>query len=583
MIKYVRAFTHSVVLLYRIERRPVWVLAAALLLSVPIIPVEMWLIKTLVDRIQAWEAPDSIVTILIVAAELALLMVIGNIALGVPVPMAMTRLMEIGPLVEQRLIMQKNAALPFASLERPATKNLLDRAQQVSHHDTVITGFQMVQLFLQFIIIIALLLVYGQWIPIVILGAAAIFFMHVSNKSAEQLEGLTRNQTEERRVLHHYSDLMTKRAAAKEIRLFGLARLLTSRWTSLYEEQSEQQWSFVKTSEFRKLLPELLMALLSGLLLAIIIIFPGAHQLTSGDCTLLFLAMTMLFSQLPNLIGQGASMRKYFMRWEDFHDFMELEEDRTIEVAGECAAGNGLALQVRDISYRYPGAERDTICGVSLTIPSGCRAALVGENGSGKSTLVKLLTGLYEPTGGVMEWGKDGAHHSENSFASGHLSAVFQDFSRFYLTLRENLALGKLSAMEQDSILQGSLDTAGSKFGHLDMQLGTAFGGIEPSGGEWQRIATARSLLRDSAFVFFDEPTAALDPQAERDAFDLFLRVTRGRSALLVTHRLGAAKLADVIFVLKQGRVVERGTHAELMSQEGEYSKMFQLQASWYV
>lgn len=582
-MRYVRAFVHSVIFLYQAERRPVVVLAAALLLSVPIMPTELWLIKTLVDRIQVWSPSDSAGPIIIVAAELALLMVIGNIALGVPVPMAMTRLNEIGPLEEQRQLMQKNARLPLAVLEMPTTKDLRERALLVTHHEMVQTGFHMVQLFLQFLIIIAFMLSYGLWIPVVCIGIAALFLSYVSGRSAEKLEGLVRSQTADQRLLRHFAELMTKRNAAKEIRLFGLGSLLAARWTSLYEQQSKQTWSLIKASEFRKLLPELLMALLGGLLLASLVILPGTRS--SGDYAFLFLALTTLFSQLPTLIGQGVSMRKYFMRREDFHRFMQLEEDRNVEKekTNETASRCSLYLQVRDVRYRYPGTDHDTIGGISLTIPPGCRAALVGENGSGKSTLVKLLSGMYEPIDGTIHWSNGVECSSEHADTQGSFSAVFQDFARIYLTLRENLALGKLSALEQDHILHANLQAVGSKFTDLDVQLGTAFDGIEPSGGEWQRIVTARSLLRDSAFVFFDEPTAALDPQAERDAFELFLRVTEGRSALLVTHRLGAAKLADVIFVMKQGKLVEQGTHAELMCRNGEYSRMFLLQAAWYV
>ncbi|MGO4374051.1 ATP-binding cassette domain-containing protein, partial [Paenibacillus sp. MCAF20] len=167
--------------------------------------------------------------------------------------------------------------------------------------------------------------------------------------------------------------------------------------------------------------------------------------------------------------------------------------------------------------------------------------------------------------------------------AEGNVSVVFQDFTRLLLTLRENVALGQISALMDDKRLHQSLQAAGSRFEDLSMQLGVPFEGIEPSGGEWQKIATARAILNDAEFVLFDEPTAALDPKAEKDAFELFLRASEGRSALLVTHRLGAAKMADIILVMKEGQLVEQGTHQQLMERDGLYSHMFQLQASWYV
>jgi ATP-binding cassette subfamily B protein len=276
------------------------------------------------------------------------------------------------------------------------------------------------------------------------------------------------------------------------------------------------------------------------------------------------------------------------MRWQDYRAFMALDEVWAEPVGREMdhtVEGRGLQVEAQQLRFRYPGSDRDVLQELSLTIPFGCRAAVVGENGSGKSTLVKLLTGLYKPTAGEIRW-VDGLHNRVNGDLVGnHLSAVFQDFAQLYLTLRENVALGKPSAQGEDGTLQQALFAAGisgEKYRELDMQLGAAFGGIEPSGGEWQKIVTARAILKEADFVFFDEPTAALDPQAEKEAVQLFLRVTEGRSALLVTHRLGAAKLADIIFVLKGGRLVEQGTHDELMQLNGEYGRMFQLQAAWY-
>jgi ATP-binding cassette, subfamily B, bacterial len=580
-------------------------LAAAVLLSIPIMPLELWLIKTLVDRIQAWTMTDSIGPILMSATWLALLMIVNNIGLGVPIPMSMTRLNEIGTLEEQRQLMLKTSRLPLAAVETPRIKDLRERALQVSLYEIYDTGIHMLQNSLHSAVLITILLVFGQWIPVVAVCAAALLQLVVSGKSAESLERLTQKQTPDRRLLRHYAGLMTKRDAAKEIRLFGLGNILAERWTFLYEQQSKETWKITRSSELRKIGPELLMALLGGLLIALLVLLPGANKLTAGDFTLLFMALTMLLSQLPGLIRQSVALRTHYMRWEDFLTYLDLEEDcnwerplpSTLrradaedETDQEAAVGtttdklqDSLLLQVHEIGFRYPGADRDTLSGVSFTIPPGCRAALVGENGSGKSTLIKLLTGLYSPDKGEIFWCDGKENRMARISNRDGISVVFQDFTRLYLTLRENVALGKLTAIEQDHFLQSALQAAGSKLSDLNEQLGAPFGGLEPSGGEWQKIATARAILRDASFVFFDEPTAALDPQAEKDAFELFLRVTEARSALLVTHRLGAAKMADVIFVLKDGRLVEQGTHDELMRRSGEYSRMFNLQASWYV
>ncbi|MCQ6557333.1 ATP-binding cassette domain-containing protein [Paenibacillus mendelii] len=592
--------------MFRVERWPITVLSVMLFLAVFIMPAELWLVKTLVDRIQAWITPDPIDSILAAAAWLAALLIMNNIGF-VPVPLAMTRLNEIGTLEEQRLVMHKTSRLPLTLVEAPRIKELRERALQVSLYAIYDTGSHFMQGSLQSAVLIIVMLAYGQWLPVVAICAAALLQTYVMSKSAASLERLNRKQTPSSRLLRHYAGLMTKREAAKEIRLFCFGQLLAARWSALYRSQSKEKWDIARSSELRKIGPELLMVLIGGLLVSLLVLQPGANKLTAGEFTLLFMVLTMLLSQLQGLIHRAVSMRTQYMRWADFRTYMNLEDDpragrqETSKVVKDdtsvvmdrisegnadgsrsIAAPGGMKLEVRKLHYRYPGAVCDTLKDISLSIPSGCRAAVVGENGSGKSTLVKLLTGMYMPGCGEIIWSREGERIPAADSAEGHLSAVFQDFTRLYVTLRENVALGNLAAMDQDSELQNSLRAAGSRLSDLEMQIGSPFDGIEPSGGQWQQIATARALLRNASFVFFDEPTAALDPLAEKKAFDLFLRVTEGRSALLVTHRLGAAKLADVIFVLKDGRLVEQGTHNELIAQQGEYSRMFQLQASWY-
>jgi ABC-type multidrug transport system fused ATPase/permease subunit len=582
---YFKCFRDALSILYRVERLPVLVLAAALLVSVPIMPAELLLVKTLIDRIQGWTAPDTVRPILVAAAWLGVLMFVNNIALGVPIPLAMTRLNEIGTLEEQRMLMKKTSLLPIAAVESPNIKDLRERALQVSLYEIYNTGVEVLQMSLQLAVLITVMLGFGQWIPVAAVIAAALLLSYVSGKTAESLENLARKQTPDRRLLRNYVELMTERNGAKEIRLFGIGRLLTERWKLLFELQSNETMKVVRSSEIRKIGPDLLMALLAGLLLALVILLPGANKLTAGDFALLFVALTMLLSQLPGLIGKSVAMRRQYMKWEDFRAYLDLEEENIMRADDLISyeSLSGIQVQVRELRFRYPGVNKDTLSGISFTIPPGCRAALVGENGSGKSTLIKLLLGLYSPNKGEIIWSDSKDNRFVKSTTDANVSAVFQDFTRLYLTLRENVALAKLTAIEKDSLLQSSLQSAGSKFSDLDTQLGVPFGGVEPSGGEWQKIATARAILRDADFVLFDEPTAALDPQAEKEAFELFLRLTKGRSALLVTHRLGAAKLADLIFVMKDGRLVEQGTHDDLIRRSGPYSRMFNLQASWYV
>ncbi|MEF3310210.1 ABC transporter ATP-binding protein [Paenibacillus sp. GYB004] len=587
----IRCFLQAASILHKVEKRPVVVLAAAMLAIVPVLPAELWLMKELIDRIQGWNPSLSSYPILTSAAWLAALMLVNNIGLGVPIPMALTRINEIGALEQQRLVLEKTSRLPLQSVESPSVKDIRERALRVSLHEIYNTGLQWIQQLIQAALLVSILLAFGQWIPLAAIIGATVLLSIVTGKSVRSLEKLSRSQTPDQRLMDHYAGLMTGKEAAKEIRLFGHAPELEKRWRGLYERQSRDRRTAVRVSELRKLGPELLLALLSGLLLALLVLLPGARTFTAGDFAVLFMTMTMLLAKLPEIVRTGGSFQKLYMRWEDFRTYLELEEDASAgnagraETCGRSAAGGGLRLS--DVSFRYPGMDRKALDGIRMTIPPGCRAALVGENGSGKSTLVKLLAGFYQPSEGGIDWGGLPASGLEldrepERERNVKLAAVFQDFSQLHVRLRENVALGQLAELHNDPAIEAALRSAGYRKSGLDTQLGAAFGGIEPSGGEWQKIATARALMRDADFVFFDEPTAALDPQAEREAFELFMKVTEGKSALLVTHRLGAAKQADLVFVLRQGKLVEQGTHEELMRMNGEYCRMYRTQASWY-
>jgi len=579
------SFGNAFLILYRKERRAVLVLAVTMLLSIPIMPLELMLVQSFIDQIGAWTARDQVGSILMAAVWIGVLMFVNNIVLGVPVPLAMTRLNEVGTLEEQRMIIEKTSKLPLLSIESATVKDLRERAVQVSIYEVYHTGLQILQLSLQLSLLVLIILQFGQWIPVVTVVGVAFLLSYVSGKSAASLEHLQREQASRRRMIRYYADLMTERSSAKEVRMFRLGSLFMNRWNALYQKQSKDRIGVVRASEIRKFVPELLLAVTAGLLMALVILLPGSKPMTSGDFALLYLALTTVLSQMPSLINQVTTMKRHAMKWQDFRAYLDIEEDPCIrgnDIHVEKGACN-LQLQVQDLWFRYPDSQIDSIQGISFTVPPGCRVALVGENGSGKSTLVKLLLGLYPPNAGEVTWRSTREGPKEHVTGSASISAVFQDFTRLHLTVRENVGLGDVGVMAHDVMLLDSLETAGSKFTNLEMQLGVPFGGIDPSGGEWQKIATARAILRDASFIVFDEPTAALDPQAERAAFEQFIQLTKGRSALLITHRLGAAKLADMILVMQEGRIVEQGTHDELMLLNGEYRRMFDVQASWYV
>jgi ATP-binding cassette subfamily B protein len=268
-----------------------------------------------------------------------------------------------------------------------------------------------------------------------------------------------------------------------------------------------------------------------------------------------------------------------------------------LRAARAAAAGvmrTGILLE--DVSFTYPGAERSVLDGVSLDIPAGTALAVVGENGAGKSTLVKLLCGLYRPTGGrILVDGEDLAGTDPRAWQS-RVATLFQDFARLQLRLRENVGIGELALLGEDDSLLRALHAAGCDQilgqvpGRLDGLLGREFGdGAELSGGQWQRLGLARTLLRrDPLLIALDEPASALDASAEHALFERFAdlaaagRNRSGAITLLVSHRFSTVRMADLILVLEQGRVAQVGTHAELAEADGLYAELYRIQARMY-
>ncbi|MDE2816319.1 MAG: ATP-binding cassette domain-containing protein, partial [Chloroflexota bacterium] len=272
-------------------------------------------------------------------------------------------------------------------------------------------------------------------------------------------------------------------------------------------------------------------------------------------------------------------------------DFLDLEPQMPVSegVGKRVPKPLRKGIEVRNVSFTYPGTERKVLENVSFRVGQGESVALVGHNGAGKTTLVKLLCRLYDPAqGAILLDGTDLREHDLGNLRE-NITAIFQDYARFHLTAAQNISIANLARMDDRSAIvqaaeQGGADEVIARLPKgYDNQLGREFEeGAELSIGEWQKLALARAFFRDAQILILDEPTAALDVQAEYEVYQKFRELTQGRSTILISHRFSTVRMADRIIVLEDGAIAEEGSHAELMAQGGTYADLYSKQASWY-
>lgn len=293
----------------------------------------------------------------------------------------------------------------------------------------------------------------------------------------------------------------------------------------------------------------------------------------------------IMFSTLYDILQGATSIFKwsaYHMKFLEYYNkFFELSDD--VEL-GNTSKLDSYDIEFKNVCFRYPGIERDILKNLCFYIPEGERISVVGENGEGKSTMIKLLLGLFEPTSGEILLGGKPINSYSRETRNKIFAPIFQDFTRYSMSLRENIAAGNIELLNDDAEVANAAKLAQiSKDISLDTLLGRDFeSGIDLSGGQWQRVAIARAFLGNKQILILDEPTSQLDPMAESKLYSEFANLTADKSAIFITHRLASTMITDRILVLSNGCIKEEGSHDELMKLNGIYAEMFEAQRKWY-
>lgn len=435
----------------------------------------------------------------------------------------------------------------------------------------------------------------GWWVPLLLL-AAAIPSIVVEMKHHKKSWRVEETQAGITRRMNIYAKTITSEDYAKEVRLFSLQSVLMDRWRDLFGQM------FAKMEQVRRegAFAVFAWAVIGGVGIAFpyvyVILGILAGEFTLGDLALYTGIILQLRRSLYILIAHTGDIYDVALATSPIFQLLDLTPQlctgtqKRVQMSSALPAQQG--IHVHQVTFTYPGSERPTLQNVSLTVRPGEMVALVGENGAGKTTLAKLLCRLYDPTEGAIAWNGQDLRTLELEEVRSRIGVVMQDYARFPATLRENVGWGYRPKIQEDTAVHTVLQEAGIErlTETLEQGLDTPLGkqlenGMDLSGGQWQRVAIARALMRLSQveFLVFDEPTSALDPKNEHELYHIFRTIARGRMAVVVSHRLALAKMADRIIVLEHGQVIEEGSHVALMALEGQYHTMFTRQASSYL
>lgn len=385
----------------------------------------------------------------------------------------------------------------------------------------------------------------------------------------------------ERRRCQAYKNSIVHVRSYKETRMLGAYKYFFNLFLESLHIMTEKRWQTEKKIAYIQM--GLNGFTFLGLGLSIYILFSQlmAGLISVGMFAAVFLMLGDVFGIIDELVSSQLSQGSELVgQVANFYQLMDLEEDLEENLPADFSQG----IKARGISFSYPGQSKDVIKNLSLEIKAGETIAVVGTNGSGKSTLVKLLTGLYAPDSGQLIIGGHKVQGQGLGKNYAGISAVFQNFQRYKLSLKENVAISNLSDKDNISRVETSLEEASFNYQGLPLEtiLAPEFAGVDLSGGQWQRLALARGLFRPSELIALDEPTSAIDPIEESKLYKQFKEIVADRCAVIVTHRLASTKFADRIILMEAGQIVEEGSHEELMEKRGKYYSMWQAQAVWY-
>lgn len=501
---------------------------------------------------------------------------------------------KIGYFIEEK-IATKTSTIPLRYFDSGSFYDTLQRASsgQSQRIMELLNGpIQIIQNMITIITLLGVLLSFSYITGFIVLLLSIPPFI-INNRIGSMRRNLLTVLIPISRKITYFLNLMKGRDVAKEVRVFQLQQFLLTKWKEQFNRQMELQLSFERKRNWLESFCNTSSIVVSTINLGLLVWFGSRNQFSIGD----YVAISQAYMTVQGIAtGVALSLSGTFENIKllsDLFEFLNIpleeEEIETPKLITQFPKMNIEGIKVRNLSFAYDNDNQKRLNNISFDIKPGQRVAIVGDNGAGKSTLIKCLIGLYRNYEGDIFYENVNLKLMSPKLVFKHVGAVFQDYSRYEFTIKENIGVGNIDDISNEQAIIHAAKKSGAndfieKLGKkYDTEVGSSFaGGVELSGGQWQKIAISRSFFSNADILIFDEPAASLDPFAEMALYQSIAKLATGKITIMISHRLNSCIEADLILVMKNGELVEHGTHDELMSTGGYYSKMFLSQISGY-
>jgi ATP-binding cassette subfamily B protein len=551
----------------------------------------LYFFKLIVDQLTNSTSDAAFANLMVLIGAALGLTVLGNLCNAL---VGYTSTMQTHLVADhmQRLVQVKSIAMDLAYYENSQFYDKLHRAQREAPARPLRIIQSLTELARNGLTLLGalVLLLAFHWGVVVAVLIASLPVLVYRLKQADDLYQLHREKTASERLSGYFNQVITTAASAKEVRAFGFGPLLIHRFGELRSKIRASLQRLSAQGYRRQFITESAATLAGYGALAFVAHAAVQKTITLGEMVMYFGAFQVAVGSLRPTLSALAELYENNLFLSTLYEFLAVQRQVPEPVQPrEMPRPWQSGLRVENLRFRYPNTERWVLDGVALTIRPGEIVALVGRNGSGKTTLTKLLCRLYDPDSGRITLDGIDLRDFRTDDLRREVSVIYQDFGRYHLTARENILLGRPELGADDPAIIRAAQWAGIHDhlirlpqGYETVMSRTFADGAELSIGQWQKLALARAFVRDSQLILLDEPTSSLDAAAEFEFFEKFREMARGRSALIISHRFSTVRLADRIYVLDEGRLIEEGNHEELIARDGLYAHLYRRQASYY-